>query len=439
VTRKTAIPQRFTVLKLKLTLAALHAARSLPRELVRGLRLVSLPLGPVRRLAFRLVLVKPYELWLRLQRSIGAALAATSWRRVILHHQAVLYLVTATALVVSWNSYHVRSAAAEDFGQRNLLFPLIQNETEGYVTEGGAAAPVGSAAAPALTAEPQPADSSSEPTPLILAEDGSAIVKPTLVATLPGVVGRSRIETYTIKPGDTLAGIAQRFALNLTTLLWENNLTQRSLLRIAQTLTILPVNGVSYRIAKNDTVAKIAQRFRVPADEVAEFNQLEGKLVIGRSIVIPGGRPLTTPAPARPASATAAAVIRQPEPSSGTRSGRLLWPTVRRHITQYYSWRHTGVDIADSAGTPVYAAADGRVEVAGWNRGGYGYYIIINHDDGVQTLYAHNNKFLVGVGDSVTRGQQIANMGSTGRSTGPHVHFEVRVNGRRVNPLNYIR
>ena len=90
-------------------------------------------------------------------------------------------------------------------------------------------------------------------------------------------------------------------------------------------------------------------------------------------------------------------------------------------------------------GTPIYAAEDGVVQTAGWNAGGYGYYIIIDHGQGLATLYGHASKLLVTRGERVTRGQLIALMGSTGRSTGPHLHFEVRIGGRRVNPLTYIQ
>ncbi len=118
---------------------------------------------------------------------------------------------------------------------------------------------------------------------------------------------------------------------------------------------------------------------------------------------------------------------------------RLLWPTSGHVVTQYYGWKHTGIDIDGDYSSPLYAAADGVVETAGWNSGGYGLQIIVDHPNGMKTRYAHSSKLFVKVGDSVKKGQVIAMMGTTGRSTGTHLHFEVYTNNKRANPLSYIR
>ncbi|MGI6423841.1 MAG: peptidoglycan DD-metalloendopeptidase family protein [Tepidanaerobacteraceae bacterium] len=121
-------------------------------------------------------------------------------------------------------------------------------------------------------------------------------------------------------------------------------------------------------------------------------------------------------------------------------SGRFLWPIVGQ-ITSPYGWRgrefHAGIDICQSKGAPVRASNSGTVTFAGW-RGGYGNLVIINHGGGIETYYAHNSSLLVSVGQQVEKSQQIATVGSTGRSTGPHVHFEIRVNGSPVNPMEYL-
>ena len=107
-------------------------------------------------------------------------------------------------------------------------------------------------------------------------------------------------------------------------------------------------------------------------------------------------------------------------------------------ITQYYSWRHHAIDIANKTGTPIYAADAGVIEVAGWGAG-YGNQIVINHGGGVKSRYAHMSKFYVKNGQKVSKGEAIGGIGSTGRSTGPHVHFEYIINGVKYNPLNYLK
>ncbi|HLD86400.1 MAG TPA: M23 family metallopeptidase [Patescibacteria group bacterium] len=338
------------------------------------------------------------------------------------------------AMLVTVNSLRIRHAAAEDFGQNNLLFPLIIPDFELLITETDTGIMPGPAARPAEPGEESMTDTIQE-TQLGLSGTGAAILKPHLVTSAPGTAARTTVEYYTVEAGDTISGIAERFGLSVNTLLWENRLSSRSIIRIGQKLTILPTDGITYRIGRNDTVAKIAQRYGVAADNILAYNKISStSLTIGQTIVIPGGRP-----PAPPAAAVARTAPISPITTPGSSSTRLLWPTDARRITQYYTWRHGGVDIAGPSGTAIYAAEEGIVEVAGWNRGGYGYYIIIDHGGGLKTLYAHNSKLQVAAGDRVERGQRIANVGSTGRSTGPHLHFEVRLRGGRTNPLNYIR
>jgi murein DD-endopeptidase MepM/ murein hydrolase activator NlpD len=118
---------------------------------------------------------------------------------------------------------------------------------------------------------------------------------------------------------------------------------------------------------------------------------------------------------------------------------KLLWPTTQHSITQYYGWNHTGVDLDGDYVDAIYASADGVVETAGWNSGGYGLMIFIDHQNGMKTRYAHASKMFVKAGDRVKKGQVIAMVGTTGRSTGTHLHYEVYLNGKRQNPLKYIK
>lgn len=398
---------------LRLPRAVWSALRTIFGLLWRGIK-------PLLRFIGRGVLIKPYETILRLRRRLLKLLEEVSVLQLLRHYRTVLYLVAVSGLLVVMNSWSLQGVNAEDVGQNNLVFPLINQEI--YTTEGDNSVQAGPV-----------------PTPVLTTANGS-LIKPLLIQNQTGVAGRDRIEYYVVQSGDTLSVIANRFGLNLTTLLWENSLTARSSLRVGQRLTILPTDGISYKTKKGDTIAKIAKRFGASADDIIAFNPQGEAVAPGQIIIIPGGRPLA--APPVPVAQPPRIAQASPQPSytpPALTSTRLQWPTPHHRITQYYSWHHTAIDIAENIGTPVYAAEAGVVEIAGWNRGGYGYYIIIDHGGGMETLYGHNSKLLVKAGDYVERGQQISESGSTGRSTGPHVHFEVRVNGRRMNPLNYVR
>jgi LysM repeat protein len=269
------------------------------------------------------------------------------------------------------------------------------------------------------------------------------------VIATPGVVAnRQEIIYYTVGNGDTISSIANKFRISINTILWSNNLTAFSLIRPGDKLTILPVSGTVYTVKSGDSVGKIARKFGVEESSIFQYNNIGSAngLVIGKTIIIPGGKKIADAVavaitkPITIKSSGAAAVIEKlVNPSKAPASGSaMLWPTVGHRITQYYSWRHTGLDIANHVGTPLYAADDGTVEFSGWSNG-YGNNIVVNHGGGKKTRYAHASKLFVKVGDRVDRGEQIAAMGSTGWSTGPHIHFEVMINGVKYNPLNYIR
>lgn len=262
---------------------------------------------------------------------------------------------------------------------------------------------------------------------------------------------RSTVETYVVQSGDTISGIARRFNISVNTILWENNLSATSIVRPGDKLTILPSSGVSHNVTAGQTLGQIASLYGVNVDAIMAANSLANpnQVRIGSKLIIPGGNKIIQQTPSRSvagqigqaANAGLQSLTRIiPGPSVAVPAGgAMVWPTVGHRITQYYSWRHSGVDIANHVGTAIYAADDGTVTTVGYNRGGYGNQIIINHGNGKQTRYAHLSAFSVNVGQKVTKGQYIAAMGSTGRSTGPHLHFEVIVNGRIQNPLNYVR
>jgi len=201
-----------------------------------------------------------------------------------------------------------------------------------------------------------------------------------------------------------------------------------------------------------DTVEGIAQRYNLSVDQLMRLNPelQQAPLIVGRRLRVQSGAPaprVHSLLSLRPSSSGGVSWPDTPdyEPSDSrpATGGRWLWPA-RGVFSSGYGWRwgrmHKGIDIANSVGTPILAAQSGRVTYAGWNDGGYGYLVEITHPDGSRSLYAHHSRILVQVGEEVSRGQQIGLMGSTGRSTGPHLHFEVHAPGLgAINPIEVLR
>lgn len=280
------------------------------------------------------------------------------------------------------------------------------------------------------------------------------------------IVHRTKTELYTVREGDVVGTIARRFGVDAGTIITANHLTKQASIKPGDTLKIPPVSGVLHLVKKGDTVAKLAQVYRADADKIIAVNELEGRaLTVGDEIVIPDGVPPvvvvtrppsnTTLRPNVPPTKIPNKSFDQYQELIDTRADartkpadvavaaapatKLLWPTSQHSITQYYGWNHTGVDLDGDYIDPIYASADGIVETAGWNSGGYGLQIVIDHKNGLKTRYAHSSKMFVKAGDLVKKGQVIAMVGTTGRSTGTHLHFEVYSNGKRQNPLKYIK
>lgn len=248
-----------------------------------------------------------------------------------------------------------------------------------------------------------------------------------------------KAHVYTVEENDTIAGIAAKFDISVNTILWANGLGSRNVIKAGDHLTILPTTGVLHTVTSGDTVLGIAQKYDAKATDVVEYNALadSSRLSIGQKIVVPDGyieqrtAPQVVPQNTRIAREEETGPTPDPAPVT---SGGWVWPTTTKHISQYFKWGHTGLDIDNRSRPPVFAAQGGTVEFRGW-LGGYGNLIILNHGNGLTTYYAHLDAFYVAKGQSVAAGDAIGKMGSTGRSTGPHVHFEVRRGGRPVNPM----
>jgi LysM repeat protein len=236
------------------------------------------------------------------------------------------------------------------------------------------------------------------------------------------------ISEYQVESGDTIEGIAKQFNITSETILWANDLKKNSPIKVGQKLVILPISGVSYVIRRGDTVSEISEKFHVSQKELTEFNDLvDGKLSVGDKIIIPGGKILASDTP-RPLPANPGSNSGQPSKNDSGTKGYFGRPVAGGIKTQGIHG-HNGIDIAAAIGTPILAARDGYVSLVrggdGWN-GGYGNYVVITHDGGVQTLYAHMSSVDVLQGQKVNRGEKVGGMGSTGQSTGVHLHFEVR-------------
>lgn len=242
----------------------------------------------------------------------------------------------------------------------------------------------------------------------------------------------STISTYVVREGDTLSEIAELFEVKPSTILWANDLPRNAAIRPGQTLTILPVTGVKHKIKSGDTIASIAKKYGGDAAEIMSFNGLdESSLAVGTEIIVPNGEIAAPPAPAPSKVASAVSrVVRSVSSTIGYFSSPLGSYVKTQGIHGY-----NGVDLAAPVGTAILAAADGDVIVAkrGGYNGGYGSYVVIQHDNGAQTLYAHASSVSVSVGDRVVRGEVIGGVGNSGRSTGAHLHFEIRNGGR--NPF----
>lgn len=257
---------------------------------------------------------------------------------------------------------------------------------------------------------------------------------------------RTEIITYTVQSGDTLSTIAANFNISLNTLLWANNLSATSSIKPGKELTILPVSGVVHTVRSGDTLIAIAKTYDAEVDDILANNVgVDDGLKVGEEILIPGGvkkAAVSRPVASSPSIASPSTSVASGSSSSSSQSvtatGKMMWPTDLRVITQYFGWSHTGVDIDCYYTNDNYAADSGTVSYAGW-RNGYGYTVEIDHGNGLMTRYGHHASLYVTTGQVVSKGDAIGRCGTTGRSTGTHLHFEVISGGKFLNPLEYIR
>jgi murein DD-endopeptidase MepM/ murein hydrolase activator NlpD len=234
--------------------------------------------------------------------------------------------------------------------------------------------------------------------------------------------------TYQVRRGDTVSGIAAEYHLSMDAIIASNEIANVKRLREGETLRIPNMDGIPYTVKKGDSIARISAAMGVPKEAILDANDIQDDTIAqGTVLFIPGAR------------------MRREELKMAM--GDLFIYPIRGRLTSAFGWRndpisgvrrhHSAIDLAASTGTPIKAAQDGKVSVVGVNPT-YGRFVILEHGGGYQTMYAHMSLVSVKQGLSVTQGFKIGEVGSTGYSTGPHLHFAVYKNGRAVNPLEFL-
>ncbi|SDE53894.1 Murein DD-endopeptidase MepM and murein hydrolase activator NlpD, contain LysM domain [Thermus arciformis] len=293
------------------------------------------------------------------------------------------------------------------------------------------------------------------------------------------------VEAYRVRPGDTLASLAQRFGLSPLDLVSANPSLESLDRLVAGSVIYIPkgAKGLLVSLPEGETLVSLAQRFGLSPLRVAQANGVKDPTALrpGDLVLLPGVQAKTTyerllakqeeerrarleaerrrqeelrrlaEERRRQEALRQAQVQRRQAQASrpqvrrvSYQEGGMRWPLSGFRITTYFGQRgafqryHTGIDLAAPYGTPIVAAKAGQVEVAGWSSWGYGFHVVLDHGGGVETLYAHMSRIAVRPGAWVEAGQVIGYVGSTGWSTGPHLHFEVRVGGVARNPLAYL-
>ncbi|MEA3463752.1 MAG: M23 family metallopeptidase [Patescibacteria group bacterium] len=414
----------------------------------------------ILRFIFYRIVVKAYQLYLYLLKKLGMSGSnrnkSLPW---LINQKSVHFIVTLLTIILTVFNLtgETQAISSEELAGKTLLAKLVTSEfgeTEEFIEEYFDEEAIISSIQQTyldnlVSMKSRPMAEMKAPDEIdlgkeaaVLTQGGSAVIKPELAATSKIRRLRRDIIYYTVNPGDTISTIAAEFGISVNTILWENNLSAYSLIRPGDKLSILPITGVTHKVVRGDNLSKITKKYNVKEDKIIQANKLTdgSKLTVGQKLIIPSGRKIKYASYASSGYTGLSAIKNLVSPTSAkpVSGNKMNWPTKGHRITQYYSWRHHGLDIANKTGTPIYAADAGAIEYIGWGRG-YGNQIVISHGGGKKTRYAHLSKFYVKKGQKINKGETIAAMGSTGWSTGPHLHFEVIINGRKYNPLNYIK
>ncbi len=263
-------------------------------------------------------------------------------------------------------------------------------------------------------------------------------------AALPHTViperSHEEISKYTVQTGDSIYGIADQSGLAPETILWSNPELEDNphWLRVGQEIRILPLDGIYHQVGGDDTIDAIASTYKVKPEAIINYplNELDPvDLIIqpGQWLVVPGGRK-----PFVPMTVVSLVNYSTKVPSGAlVGTGIMGWPMSGR-ISQGYFGYHQAIDIESPVGTAIAAVDAGFVAASGFDGSGYGNVVVVDHGNGLQSMYAHLKVSYVNVGDSVSKGQAVGEVGMTGRTTGPHLHFEIRQGSIRLNPLSFL-
>lgn len=266
----------------------------------------------------------------------------------------------------------------------------------------------------------------------VLATDVASISFETTISEKP----RDKVVEYEVKAGDTLASVAEKFDVSVDSIKWATGL-RGDTIKAGSILKVPPVTGIVHNVKSGESIYSIAKRYNTDAQAIVNFpfNEYADpetfSLRAGQVIYVPDG----VPPAERPRLPS---IGRAPQFAAGQPgTGNFIWPA-SGYVSQSPVWYHMALDIANKDLPPVLAADTGTVSYVAQLGYGYGWHIIIDHGNGFQTLYGHLSRIDVGAGQGVGKGQTIGRVGTTGRSTGPHLHFEVRQGGRLLNPLSYL-
>lgn len=453
---------RISQLFVRFALAIIHGAQKVLPFFIAAFMLILVE--PIRLLwkLIRPLALQIYRLYVVLRQRARRFFHAQHIVLAVITHRFTLHILIflITATVVFANVATAQQVRAEEFARGSLVSQIFNPNEETTVTADEYVRPqlsyIDTSASVRQTVGIDGSVVVEVSDSVVAGTSGSALVKANVIDDgTSAQARRTEIVQHIVQGGETISTIAEQYGITTQTVLSANNLTDSTArgVRPGDSLYILPVSGVPHTVGSGETIQGIADKYDAEVEEILEYNDFDSgaDLIAGVEIIVPGGsQPAPVPEPttrlasitsvfsggtsSAPAASTGGGT---PAPNAAVNtSTKLQWPTTTRRISQYYGYRHNGLDIDGEFGDPIYAADGGRVTTAGWG-GAYGLQVVIDHGNGVVTRYAHLQTLYVSAGQSVSRAQTLGEQGSTGRSSGSHLHYEVIVGGRTVNPFSY--